>query len=510
MSRDIRQLHDWLRASRRDDYRTDDFRLERCSGIAADSRRVAPGMLFAAIRGLTVDGHRFLHEVARKGAAAALVEVPDSDLDLPQFVVPDTPAALGEACRIFYTTAPPGLRYVAVTGTNGKTTTTGLAAHMLGAAGLRVGSVSTNGIRHPLLESGHLDHTTPDNVSLHQLLARLIELGSDVILVETSSHALVQQRVAGIRFDVGAFTNLSHEHLDYHGTMEEYAAAKALLFAGLPAAGRAVLNRDDAAYSLMADAGQARILDCSLTDTDAAVSLVPDSRRVTADVQNFTVRVEEREFDIELALPGLYNIANCLTALGIVAALGADVEQAAAAASTFPGSEGRMERVWGPVPCRTYIDFAHTTAALEASLGALRETLVPGARLHVLLSVRGERERGKRADMGRVASELADRVVLTLKDTGNEPPRQILADTAAGFTGPAAVEIEPNRPRALRRLIMAARPGDVVMVLGLVGRDRMTVGDRLLLLDDAAALRLAGAEREMDLYLAAGSSDGPG
>lgn len=405
--RDPRQLYDWLQASRRDDYRGDEFRLARCSGIAADSRRVEPGMLFAAIRGLTVDGHQFLPAVARQGAAAALVEVPDPALDLPQFVVPDTPAALGEACRTFYATATPGLRYVAVTGTNGKTTTTGLAAHMLGAAGLRVGSVSTNGVRHPRLTSGHLDHTTPDTVSLHQLLARLIELGSDVILVETSSHALVQQRVAGIDFDVAAFTNLSHEHLDYHGTMEEYGAAKALLFAGLGPDARAVLNRDDAAYGQMARAGKAPILDCSLTDTNAAVFLVPGSRRVTADVQHFAVQVEGRRLDIELALPGLYNIANCLTALGIVAALGADVEQAAAAASSFPGAGGRMERVWGPVPCRTYIDFAHTTAALEASLGALRETLAPGARLHVLLSVRGERERGKRADMGRVASELA-------------------------------------------------------------------------------------------------------
>ncbi|MDI9471132.1 MAG: UDP-N-acetylmuramoyl-L-alanyl-D-glutamate--2,6-diaminopimelate ligase [Bacillota bacterium] len=502
---DTGQLQDWLLASCREDYRRDDFLLERCSGITADSRRVRPGMLFAAIRGLTVDGHRFLPEVARKGAAAALVEVLDPTLSLPQFVVPDTPAALGTACRTFYATAPQGLRYVAVTGTNGKTTTTRLAAHMLGALGLRVGSVSTNGISHPLLESGHLDHTTPDTVSLHQLLARLIELGSDIILIETSSHALVQQRVAGIRFDVGAFTNLSHEHLDYHGTMADYGAAKALLFAGLSPDARAVLNRDDAAYSQMAFVCEAPIHDCSLTDTDARIHLLPDTRRLTDDGQSFAVNIDGHTFSMELPLPGVYNIANCLVALGIVAALGEDIQKAAAAASSFPGAEGRMERIRGPVPCRCYIDFAHTTAALEASLGALRETLEPGGRLHVLLSVRGEREREKRADMGLVASRLADRVVLTLKDTGHEPPGQILADIAAGFTGPAAIEVEPNRPRALRRLVMAAGPDDVIMVLGLVGRDRLTLGDRRLLLDDAAALRLAGAELEMDRYLDAGS-----
>ena len=472
-----------------------------CVDVVSDSRRVRSGALFVAIVGMTTDGHRYLTQAQAAGAVAAIVERPDEALDLPQFVVEDSALALAEACRSFFDTAPVGLRYVGITGTNGKTTTTALAAHILNRAGLVSAAIGTNGVSHPRLETGHLAHTTPDAPKLHRLLARLIKLGSDVILIETSSHALVQGRVAAIDFEVGAFTNLSHEHLDYHHTMEDYAAAKARLFATLPARGRAVLNVDDPWSATMAEHSAAPLLACSSGGREAQVALVADSVVEGADGQRFTVRIDGADYPVELPLPGRFNIDNALIALGIAHALGVPAAEASAALADFPGSAGRMERLDEGWPCPIYLDFAHTAAALEAALRALMAAREPGGRLHLLLSVRGEREREKRAEMARVAARYADRIVVTLKDSGHEPAAQILADLEAGLGAARALEVELNRPRALRLLLAEAEPGDAVLILGLVSRDRMRVGDRDYAMDDIAACQLALTERALDLRL---------
>ncbi|NCC83218.1 MAG: UDP-N-acetylmuramoyl-L-alanyl-D-glutamate--2,6-diaminopimelate ligase [Clostridia bacterium] len=465
--------------------------LPPCRQVSADSREVSAGCLFVAVRGLRTDGHRYLASALAQGACAAVVETEDPELPIPQLVVADTASLYPLLCAAFYHTQREDVRYIGITGTNGKTTTAQMVAWLLNQNKVRTAYIGTNGVSHPALQLPHLAHTTPEPAALHRLIRSLLDAGTDCLVMEVSSHALVQKRADGIPFSIAAFTNLSHEHLDYHGDMEAYASAKAMLFERLPAGGTAILNGQEPASALMASAGPAAQLWYSLEDETA--DLFADA--VTTDdtgTQHFTLHYAGESHAGCLPLPGRYNVENALAALGVCLAQGVGIESLLAALASFPGSPGRMQFIDLGQPYKVVIDFAHTEQALHGLLQSLRP-MVKG-RLVLLLSVRGDRERDKRSAMGKAAVEGADKVYVTLKDSGLESPQQILEDLTLELS-PDQYTLVPIRQEAIRRAVAEAEAGDVIAVMGLVNPESLQAGRLSYYQDDSAYLKACISER---------------
>ncbi|MDT8340504.1 MAG: UDP-N-acetylmuramoyl-L-alanyl-D-glutamate--2,6-diaminopimelate ligase [Longimicrobiales bacterium] len=458
------------------------------SGAAHDSRTVAPGDLFLAWRGTAADGHDYVDSARAAGAAAAVVERFLPDVDLPQLQVSDGRRAAALAADAVFGRPGSRLEVVAVTGTNGKTTTALLARHLLGgrtggAAALgTLGVVGTDGRVQPGTEG----LTTPDPVGLARRLAALVEVGVGAVVLEASSHALDQHRLDALAVRVAVFTNLSRDHLDYHPDEAAYRSAKLRLLDLLRPGGTAVVNAGDPAWDTVRGEGVLTYAVAGEADLRAEnVVATPLGTR-------FTLHFRGAAVPVDLPLPGAFNVANALAAAGAALTLGVPLDRVAGQLGDAPPVPGRMERVVDR-PFTVLIDFAHTPAALENLLTALRA--VTRGRLLVLFGAGGDRDRGKRRPMAEAVARYADRVYLTSDNPRSEDPERILDDLESGLGEVERVR-EADRRAAIRRAVREAREGDVLVLAGKGHETAQVVGTVREPLDERAVVAEALRLRE--------------
>jgi len=470
------------------------------TGVTADSRQVQPGFLFAALNGVQTDGRRFAAEAVAKGAAAILTDDPAAlalDAAARQQVAivadPNPQRALALAASRFYPARPRTI--AAVTGTNGKTSVAHFTREIWRALGHKSASLGTLGcVVGNERRSGAL--TTPDPVALHRTLSELVAGGVDHAAIEASSHGLAQYRLDGIEFAAAAFTNLTRDHLDYHGDMESYRAAKVRLFTALLApGGTAVLNTDSSEFArlaaLMRDRGHKIIAYGAGANADLCLL----SRMPHRDGQRISLALFGMPHEIELNLIGDFQALNVLAALGLAVAGGSDPGHAAAALPLLTTVPGRMQLA-GEVAfnksggAAVFVDYAHTPDALATVLAAAR----PHAegRLCVVFGAGGDRDKGKRPLMGKVAADLADLVYVTDDNPRGEVPGEIRRAILAG--APNAIEIGDRRS-AIATAIAALAPGDFLVIAGKGHETGQIVGGKTLPFDDAVVAREAIAER---------------
>ena len=431
------------------------------SGVQQDSRAVRPGDLFVAWSGTSHDAHDFLDGAVAAGAAAAIVERPVPGVSVPQIRVDNARLAAAVAAGFVAGSPWRRLRTVGVTGTNGKTTTTLLLRGLLGRDA-PCAAIGTLGVVGPdgRVEDGTSGLTTPGPVRLAEWLAALARAGVGGVVVESSSHALDQFRLDGVRFDVAAFTNLTRDHLDYHGSRERYLAAKARLLELGKDGATAVINADDDAWSALRHPGPVVTY-----GTRAGADLRAAALRLSRG-SSFELAWRGCRYPVELPLPGGFNVSNALCAAACALALGQEPEAVAAGLAEASPVPGRLECiVRGPFD--VFVDFAHTPDALDQVLKALRP-LVSG-RLIVVFGAGGDRDPTKRPEMGAAVSRHADVVVVTSDNPRTEDPAAIVAQVSAGVTAadPAADPVEiVSRRDAIRWALGRARPGDAVLLAG--------------------------------------------
>jgi UDP-N-acetylmuramoyl-L-alanyl-D-glutamate--2,6-diaminopimelate ligase len=428
------------------------------TGVTDDSRAVSAGALFLAVRGAERDGHTFLHAAAAAGATAVMVDDP-SRTTLPAIVVTDTRRAAAVAASAFHDFPARRLRLVGVTGTNGKTTTVGMLRYLLDTPSERCASIGTLGVlvggEGKELPGGS-GLTTPGPVELQRVLRQLVDAGVRTVVMETSSHALHQRRVEGLSFAAGVFTNLTRDHLDYHVTMEAYLAAKALLVDSLAADGVAVVNADDAAWLALPPAPRVvRFGVASGADVRA------EQLRFAPRGSRWTLVMGGERHEVSLPLIGDFNVANALAAAATAWALGCSAATVATALETLPQVPGRLEII-GEHPT-VLRDYAHTPDALERALAAVRPFTV--GTLTVVFGCGGDRDKGKRPEMGRIAEAHADRAIVTSDNPRTEDPERILDDIEAGMTRGTHERVEDRRA-AIARAMQDAGDGDVILLAG--------------------------------------------
>jgi UDP-N-acetylmuramoyl-L-alanyl-D-glutamate--2,6-diaminopimelate ligase len=441
------------------------------AGIAYDSRLVAPGDLFAALPGADADGHEFAAESETRGAAALLLErrVPSS---LPCITAPDSRAALSAVSARFHGDPSRELSVIGITGTDGKTTTSYLVDHLLRSAGSVTGMVGTVAVRIANKEDIHSTRqTTPESSDIQCYLRRMVDADADYAILEATSHGLAMHRLDHVGFRVGAVTNITHEHLDFHGSVEDYRRAKAMLLERVAAAGGvAVINADDAgARAIIPYAVGAEIMTFSASGADAALRAIAVRR--TATGSRFTLDAGRHgQAEIDLPMLGQFNVANALCAAGIAIAAGMELQVIAAALATAPPVPGRMHAVRCGQPFTVIVDYAHTPDSLEKVLRLLREAH-PDGRLIAVFGSAGERDREKRPRQGAIAARLADISVVTSEDPRFEDADAIIEQIAAGARSAGAepgetLHLVTDRRGAIQLAIDLACPGDCVLLAG--------------------------------------------
>jgi UDP-N-acetylmuramoyl-L-alanyl-D-glutamate--2,6-diaminopimelate ligase len=475
------------------------------TGIASDSRRVEAGSLFVAIAGGSADGHRFIPDAIKQGAAAVVAERDLSPaLAVPYARVADGRAALALLCAAWRGFPARKMRVIGITGTDGKTTTTTFIHSILTAAGEKAGMVSTvaASIGQRQIDTG-LHTTTPDAPDMQEYLAEMLAAGSTFAVLETTSHGLHQKRVDACEFDVAVITNITHEHLDYHGTFENYRDAKATLFRMLGASARkpgqpkiAVLNADDPSYTYLRAIAADRHISYAL---DAPADVTARDIIEAADGQSFAAITPVGRFPVAIALPGRYNVANALAAISVAVALGLPVAAIQRGLAAVEHISGRMERIEEGQDFTAIVDFAHTPNALERALTVARA--MTKGRVIVVFGCAGLRDRSKRPLMGEVAGRLADFTVITAEDPRTEHISTIMAEIAAGLHKAGRREGEGYVPIAERAVAIAfavnmAQAGDLVIVTGKGHEQSMCYGTREYPWDDHAAMRQALRSRQ--------------
>ncbi|MGQ3039803.1 MAG: UDP-N-acetylmuramoyl-L-alanyl-D-glutamate--2,6-diaminopimelate ligase [Brevundimonas sp.] len=454
------------------------------TGVTADSRKVAPGSLFVALPGSAADGRAFIPQALSQGAAAVLAPS-DTDAGLAPLLVTsgDVRRAYAIAARSFYGAQPKTC--VAVTGTNGKTSVAAFCRQLWAAMGLTSASMGTLGV---LKQSGNVNQaltgpglTSPDAADAARMLAQLAEEGVTHLALEASSHGIDQRRIDGVTLKAAAFTNLTQDHLDYHGTMDEYRAAKLRLFETLLPRGRtAVLNADSDAYSsfaaasIMSGLGVMGVGERGRDLTLVARRAVPEGQRLTIDVRGETQ-------EVLLPLAGAFQASNALVAAGLCIAAGEDAGRVLAAMEKIEGAQGRLQRIGGASKGEVYVDYAHTPDGLETVLKALRPHAT--GRLIVVFGAGGDRDRAKRPLMGEVAGRLADVAIVTDDNPRSEDPGSIRKAVREGC--PGALEIGDRRA-AIRHAIGDMRDGDVVVIAGKGHEQGQIVGGVTHPFDDAS------------------------
>lgn len=484
--------------------------------IEYDSRMIQPGGLFVALRGGYADGHAFLQQARERGAVAAMVERGHGSaraVEWPALVeVDDTRAALAPVAAEFYQHPSTAMTMIGVTGTDGKTTASHLIEAMLRHHGRRTGLIGTVEVRIAgEVELHETRQTTPESLIVQRLLAAMRDRGVDTAVLEATSHGLAMHRLDGCDFDIGVVTNITHEHLDFHGSVEAYRAAKAILLERV-ADGRergrlgvVVLNADDEGTRMVSSkATGAELLWYSMRD-DAGANIVAKDVSSRPDGTRFTLQTPRGSASVDLALPGAYNVANALAAAGVGHALGLSPDAIAAGLVALTSVPGRMQTVDQGQPFSVVVDYAHTPDAIQSVLRALRPST--RGRLMVLFGSAGERDIEKRGIQGRVAMEHADYAVFSSEDPRYEDPDAIIAAIAAGAEqagGQAGVDFDciEDRHDAIAAILRRAEPGDVVVLAGKGHEKSMIYGSEKRPWDEAAVaastLRAMGYGRTAD------------
>ncbi len=452
------------------------------NAIEIDSRAVSAGGLFVALPGTQTDGHRYVTQAIAAGASAVVVEgeVPIPDSSQAAIIrVKDSKRALSILAAAFYGDPSHALDVIGVTGTNGKTTTSRMVCAILNSAAIPCGVIGTVGAEFRA-RTWQLRNTTPLPPELHALLASMRDEGARAVAVEVSSHALALERVDDVRFSIAALTNVTRDHLDFHESAHAYRAAKRRLFSF---ARRCVLNLDDECGSRWAAELQREGREIMTYGSAGGATLSPQVLSVDSEGSRFVL--DGRQF--ELHLPGRFNIWNALAAVGVARYMGVADEAIALGLASLQRVPGRMERLHG-MGIDVVVDYAHTPDALENALQALRETTA-GA-ISLVFGCGGDRDRGKRSEMGAVAARLADRLYITSDNPRSEDPNAIANDIVAGI-GRRSYVVELDRRNAIERAIADARAGDVVLVAGKGHEAYQIVGETVLPFDDAATARNA-------------------
>ncbi len=459
------------------------------NSVQYDSRKVRRGDLFVAIEGTAVDGHAYVESAIARGAVAVVMQrdeaLPDPffmHVGVVKIVVPDSRKALARMSANFHGHPSRKLRLIGVTGTNGKTTTTHLVRSILEADGQKVGLIGTIGYTIGE-ESLPATHTTPESLELNELLALMVKQGCTAAVMEVSSHSLALSRVYGLEFSGACFTNLTQDHLDFHGTMDKYFKAKRVLFEGLSPGACAVSNADDPYGAKMLEGTAARTL--TYGRSGGADVQARDVRMSVAGMR-LAIAYRGNTEEVESRLTGGFNVENIMAAYTTGLGFGIAEECIRTGISRLPAVRGRFEQIVSPAGWTAVIDYAHTPDALEKCLRTIRDLLPPekAGRIITVFGCGGNRDRGKRPMMGRIASELSDITVVTSDNPRKENPGAIIDEIMAGARSGGTVYREEDRREAIGKALAMARPGDVVLVAGKGHEDYQVVGEQKHHFDD--------------------------
>lgn len=464
-------------------------------GIAHDSRKVNPGTLFVCLTGNVVDGHNFIEDARQRGAVAVLVEKDINVDNMAVIKVADTRAAMQEITPFFYDYPGRKLRMIGVTGTNGKTTTTYLIREILRTAGYKVGVIGTIQI---LIEENSLpiSNTTPDVIDLQAVLAEMVSQRIDYVVMEVSSHALALGRVAGCEFDVGVFTNMTRDHLDFHGDFEKYAVAKAELFRKLgdpqnvKTGKTAIVNNDDAVADLMLANANCPKITYGIQNT---ASILAENIKIESKGAKFVVNTPHGKISLDLNITGMFNVYNVLAAIGATLAEGIDFDKIKQALESFKSVPGRFEIVDADQPFSVIVDYAHTPDGLENILKTARE--FAERRIIIVFGCGGDRDRTKRPIMGALAVQYADIIIATSDNPRTEDAEAILDEIETGIiksnTNNKLYRRIADRKQAIYSAISLAENNDIVIIAGKGHETYQILKDKTISFDDREIAREA-------------------
>ncbi|AQQ71352.1 UDP-N-acetylmuramoyl-L-alanyl-D-glutamate--2,6-diaminopimelate ligase [Limihaloglobus sulfuriphilus] len=468
--------------------------------VTADSRNISPGSIFVAIPGTQFDGHRFIEQAVSAGAeyvvhSEALTESQEQLLaakSCSPVKVDDTSIALGRMAQAAYGNPAEKLTCLTVTGTNGKTTTAYIVRAVMNHAGVKCGMISTVccddcSAKGPSAST----MTTPDQLTIARLMAEMVKNGAKAVVSESSSHAISQNRIAGIDFAAAAFTNLTGDHLDYHKTMKNYLAAKSRLFENLSGGAAAVLNAESAESKYIARRTPAKIIQYSTAGdllAESYESILAENIQLLPDRTSYTISICGESFPIDTPLTGRHNVSNQLAAAGLCLGAGLSPAQIAAGLQTISIVPGRLERVDAGQDFTVLVDYAHTDDALKNVLVSLKR--LPHNRLIVVFGCGGDRDRSKRPRMAAAAAEYADVVIVTSDNPRSEDPLAIIEDIKPGLgTKSENALIEPDRKTAIKTAVQTALAGDIILIAGKGHETYQVIGDDTIHFDDRETAR---------------------
>lgn len=438
------------------------------SSIANHSQAVSPGSIFVARRGKVFDANAFVPEAVLAGAVCVVSDTFDPSLKgITQIITPHVEKVEAALAHAFWGYPSESLPVIGITGTSGKTTTSYLIRHILESSSFPCGIIGTIEYAYGAVQYD-AKRTSPDALTIIKLLSKMKQAGMKACVMEVTSHACMQKRVEGVHFQGGIFTNLTHEHLDYHGTMDQYALAKQLFFKQLEQEGShihrapfAVVNKDDTYAPVMIAGFSGQTITCSLLDSKA--DFFAHDISFTNEKMRFVLSTNEKSYPVETYLVGRFNVMNIISALAMTSMLGLDLGKAISSLLTFMGAPGRLERVPNSLGISVVVDFAHKEDALRKILLTLRE--MTKGKIITVFGCGGDRDRSKRPLMAKAAEEFSDVVIVTLDNPRSEDPQEILREICAGFrsTGWSVIS---DRKEAIFKACSLAQPGDVVLLAG--------------------------------------------
>ncbi len=454
--------------------------------LCYDSRQVKSGTLFFAIEGEQSDGHKFIDSAIEQGACAIVCQHAEELRDgITYIIVESSSQVMGEAASAFYQHPSRDLKLVGITGTNGKTTTATLLYELYKKLGYQVGLIST--VVYKIGERSITStHTTPDSLRLNAMLREMCDAGCQYCFMEVSSHSIVQHRIAGLRFEGAAFSNITRDHLDYHGTFAEYIAAKRTLFDSLPREAFALTNRDDRNGEVMLQNTAAKRYSYSLRSMADF-----KCKMLEMHIDGMLLRLDGEEIWVNCT--GRFNAYNMLTIYAIATLLGTERTEILSAMSSLGSVSGRFETIRSSNGITAIVDYAHTPDALRSVIETIEEIRQGANQLFVVCGCGGNRDRGKRPEMARIAVEGATRAIFTSDNPRNERPEDILSDMTEGIAGGRYLKIVDRR-EAIRTAVMLAQAGDIILVAGKGHETYQIIGDERLHFDDHEVLREAFAE----------------
>ncbi len=451
-----------------------EFDLE-ISGLSYDSRKVKPGDLFVCIKGFESDGHKYAKSAVEKGAVAVVCEAP-VDVDVPQIFVENSRKAMSFLSACFYGYPSGKLKTIGITGTNGKTSTTYMIKGILEECGYKVGLIGTNNIMIGS-EEYPAERTTPDSLEFNGLLKQMVDEKVDCLVMEVSSHSLCLDRVSEVQYDVGGITNITQDHLDFHKTMEAYTDAKCMLF---EKSGISILNEDDPRFDYIKDKVQGEYITYGIEKGDVSAHEIFVSDSEVA----YTVKYGEETARITLPIPGEFMVKNSLLAVAVALSLKIPFPFIRTALKKQAGIKGRLERLDTNTDYSVIIDYAHTPDGLLNVIESLNK--IKKGRLVTLFGCGGDRDRTKRPQMAKIATEKSDFVIITSDNPRTEDPAMIIKDIVEGVCGDNFITIE-NRKEAIKYALDNAKPGDIILLAGkghetyqIIGTEKRIFDERVI------------------------------